>query len=130
VLVRQERVWLGLLKLDEEPPELPGAAERLLARVELPGQRARGRGALHRLIPVMVIAIGVGAAAGAAVRWATTPSAEQRLAAELHVSLDLQREVVSQLPALQALARDPWLADDYETVVWLRRVIQQEDPVP
>ena len=56
----------------------------------------------------------------------TSPSPAD-LAAELRISTEMQSKVVANLAALQALDRDPWLEQDYESVSLLDRLIAGEE---
>ncbi|MFH1745541.1 MAG: hypothetical protein ABIG44_00705 [Planctomycetota bacterium] len=122
-LVEQQRSWTGVLKLGDETPKLDGAIDRLLDNVELPGQPLSAWQRWRGFLPGLLLAILLGIAAGTAWRLATTPSAAERHAETLNITRQLQQEIVLRLDALQTLRRDPWLADDFETVRWLDELI-------
>ena len=122
-LVERERAWPGLLKLDEAPPPLNGAMDRLLARVVPPGQR-RGRLArLGRRLPLAGLAVLLGIALGLSYRIATTRSAAERSAAELNISTKLQSQVIRNLDNLETLERNPWLPENYAAARWLAQLV-------
>lgn len=122
-LLKRERSWSGLLKLDEEPQMNTGGLDRLLERIEPLTDQHPLRQRLIRILPAVGLAVVFGCVLGLVFRVSTTPSAEQRIAAELKISTELQRRVVAQLDALEILEHDHWLADEYETVRWIEQLI-------
>lgn len=122
-LVAHERSWAGMLKLGDESPQLDGAVDRLLARVEPPGPPLSWWQRWRAFLPAAALAGVLGIAIGVAWQLATTPSAAEDSAAELNISVQRQREIFIRLDALQTLRDDPWLADNFETVRWLDELI-------
>lgn len=112
-LLARERQWAGLARLDREPPELAGGAERLLARMHLPADRRR----YSRRVLAVVLAALAGGAGGLAYRLATAPA--QVAGPAMGPDLRPPRELLARLELVQVLQRDPWLLEDFETVRWM-----------
>jgi hypothetical protein len=122
-LVARERNWAGLARLDQEPPDLGGGAERLLARMNLPS--GGGRGFRRRLLALALAGLG-GAAGGLAYRLTTAPRAPAVGPERAHPP----RELLARLELLQVLQRDPWLLEDYETVRWMDGLLSERPGGP
>lgn len=134
-LVRRERTWSGLLKLDIEPPVPAGGAERLVRRLQPVSARAARRACTRAMLVAAALGLAAGVAAALAYRLYSAPSVWDRSAARLGISPAVQQKIIANLDALETLAREPWLLEHYEATRWLERLIRaapdtSEEPRP
>lgn len=133
-LLAHERKLAALLDLgaDDEPatPEVASKPEkrrvsRVLERVDaaLPKRR-------HKAGMPLIALLLANAVLAALLIWqiARQPPSAAKLAHELRIGEDLQRQVVNHLDALDALRRDPWLEPDYTVVERLDQFIKGGTP--
>lgn len=109
-----------VLRMDV-PPELPAASvAQACARIDGLLRRDRAR-AGRRVRAAVYVLIGAGAVAAAIV---TTPAGgARRFAATLPgVSREVELQAAQHAAALRVLAERPWVADDLETMIELRRL--------
>jgi anti-sigma factor RsiW len=127
-LLAGEREWMGLVALGQgAAPAAAPPAPRLASRIQqaVPGGPARRTkawllsGELAALAALSAIL--VWQVAGARVADAARQSPPG-------IPPELQGHVVANLEALAALAHDPWLADQYEDVQMLERLIVEQEP--
>lgn len=125
-LLKSERSLRSLLKLDDPQPSPPNSRRIIESMDEL---TVEGRRVSSRRMWLRRGAQLAGVAAIGLVLYLCRPVDDQeelRLAAELGISTDVQREMVSNLDALRVLRTSPWLADEeYETAQLLSELIQQ-----
>lgn len=122
-VMEEERAMQSLLRLEGSGVGA-AAVERAVARLGDTFERERRR-TWARQIAVLT----AGAAAAAlVVAWGVYvwqgPDEAQRTAERLGISAALQRRIVTNLDQLETLDRNPWLSDDFETVVALQRQLE------
>ncbi|MBL8880037.1 MAG: zf-HC2 domain-containing protein [Phycisphaerales bacterium] len=125
-LLESERSLRSLLRLDEVQFARPDSRRivEMIDELTPDGRRAANRRLwLRRWARVaMIAAIGL-------IVYLCRPvddQEEQRLAAEIGISTELQREIVSNLDSIRVLRGEPWLADEeYETAKLLSELMQQ-----
>lgn len=133
-MLAEERSLAAVLRLDEpaaDPAERVAATDhaalgRLLERVK----SETGRSAARRLWRgAALCAAYVGLAAGGAALWLYRPPSRALSPAELArttgLSESLQAKVVASLDALALLRGDAWVADDLDSVVEFRRLLDE-----
>ena len=114
-LVENERAFGAALALgDVGGGAVPEAAAELAPRLP----RAWAPPVRRREIVTFAVSLGVCVGLAGLLSWQMWARADpaRELAAELHLAPDVQAQIVQQLPALQALRDDPWLADEWESV--------------
>jgi anti-sigma factor RsiW len=116
-MVAEERAFQETLALDEAPEGDSATLKKLLHRVDeapVGGSPPRMR---RRIAAVALGGVGViGLMATLAAFW-PVEDPNERLAADLGISTRRQAAIVAELDELQTLAKEPWLADRYQTVV-------------
>ena len=124
--IERERSLAGLLKLGDDGADAERGSDHLDLRVtQGVGDQSRVR-RWTPYAPAAVLAALLGVALGLSYRLAVPPPAAVPRVRPDAVS-PAEREIIARLDALTVLARDPWLADDYETVHWLETLIDAED---
>lgn len=122
-VVEEERAMRSLLRIDAGGAD-DAAVERAVARLDQSFERERRRGAARQLA---LLTAGTAAAAlliAAGVYVWQGPDEAQRAAERLGISAALQRRIVVNLDQLETLRQNPWLSDDFETVVALQRQLE------
>jgi hypothetical protein len=122
-MVAREQTWLHLLELDAVAISAGEAIDRTLSQVVTAwspkaAARRRRRREAYALLALTVLA----AAVLATIGFARANTEAARNARRLGISTDVQADVVAHLPAVRALAADPWLIDDYPAVRELGRL--------
>ncbi len=128
-LVAAERALLAVLDLDAAAAVPPPATalrvpDEFAARD--PQRARRRRWSIVFLAAEVLVATGLLAALVWQINQRSDPAAA--LARELRITPEFQQQLLVDLPALLALERDPWLADDYDTVATLAQLIQERIP--
>jgi len=124
-LLASERGILTLLTMADEasgPAGSDRALERFLRRVD--GVRGGAAARRRRLVGLggglVLCTLLLGLLVWQLRRDSALPEASARA---LGISLELQGQVVADLGTLEVLERDPWIADQYETVCTLELLI-------
>lgn len=127
LIMAQERSWLRLLALDEQPAVPQDGADRLLRQLDaLAPQRRRGL----RWPAALAALFGCGVLA--AVLWMQRgvgrgPS-EAALARQLGIPTATQRRIIDHRAALDAWRDAPWVADEYEMLKALADQLSAAQP--
>ena len=129
-LVEAERAWGHVLELGETRAEEPQSdsaelmaalrAEKVQTRLAGQRRRLRTRVGVQTAITLLLAALLVYQLSrpGRSAATDSTP---------LPIAPDLQSHVIANLDALQALAKDPWLGEEYETVRMLEAFIASRE---
>lgn len=128
-LVEEERALHALLRLEGSGAS-DAAVERAVARLDATMERERRR-TWGRQIALMIIGT---AAAALLIAWGVYvsqgPDAAQLSAERLGISPAFQRRVVANLDRLETLQEQPWLGEDFETVVAMQRQLAAPEGAP
>jgi anti-sigma factor RsiW len=125
-LVHRERALRGLLNLDQDPPELPGAAERFLTQLAPAAAGQSGARGWPRFLLAVCLGGALGLALGLTWRLAVPGDGRTLAPAWQEQPAPFEQEVIAHLGPLETLAEDPWLADDYECVRWFEHLVWGE----
>lgn len=123
-LVAQERSWSAILRLDKLEPQPSPDPSRILPKIEalVPAVARRRRGRDRVLLAASAACL-VTTIAAVYAQLTIVPE-ETALANETGIDVPTQRRIVANLDALQALRRDPWLAERQRTVDMLAAILQ------
>lgn len=108
---------------DAAPGPTEPDPERLARRLERLAPDAPRRIRRRHTWTALEVAAVVGLAGSLGWQLARSTRAPEDVARALGVTPDLQRRVVNHLDALEVLASDPWLIEDYDTVRTLEQFI-------
>lgn len=128
-LLDNERAFAAVVNLGRTAPGAAplGRIDALMERVADPAGRR------HRQRIIARVVLGAGALLLTFVlAWQLTrrPPGPAAIARELRIGPEEQAAVIANLDALQTLQREPWLADNYETVLSLEDHILREADGP
>ena len=122
-LVEEERAMQSLLRLDGGAVG-DAAVERAVAQLGATFERDRRRKWLRKIV---LMTAGAGAAA-LLLAWGVYvwqgPDEAQLSAERLGINPAMQRRIIDNLARLETLRRQPWLNDDFETVVAMQRQLE------